>query len=419
TPTNYDVEYSPDGFVFTSKLFWHADSTATTIEVTGLTNGTVYTFRVSGVNGDGTSAASATATATPASQNTPNDLAVFDACPASLITSAGFDDTNSPDVACIKHYGITMGTTATTFSPVDPVTRWQMALFLTRMVGPAGGVLPSGADQGFTDISGKDDEQQLAINQLKQMGITIGKTLTPLTYAPDQYVTREEMSLFIERLLKAVTAGPGGNVELVSANGTATEIKSVDTDHNFTDINTVSIMDMQNAIINLWNLGVTEVATATLYEPSVNISRLNMAQMMARALDHTNARPAGLSIQASRYLSAAAGLSISVTHRTADFLPVVGSLVDTFRYLQTDTFGYSEFSSDGSCAQVVVTEVSSTLCYIDTAEKVTDAYGNITPFISATISGSVWEYYVWTAAAGTTYDNDVHGTGTVTMTVRG
>ena len=63
--------------------------------------------------------------------------------------------------------------------------------------------------------------------------------------------------------------------------------------------------------------------------------------------------------------------------------------------------------------------MSSTLCYIDTSEKVTDNYGNITPFISGVAAGSVWEYYVWTASAGTTYDNDVHGTGTVMITVRG
>ncbi|SVA88477.1 uncharacterized protein METZ01_LOCUS141331 [marine metagenome] len=349
-----------------------------------------------------------------------SDGASFKACPTSAaVPSAGFTDTTDTAVDCLKYYGITSGTTDTTFDPTGSVTRWQMALFITRTLDKANTVLPTGADQGFTDISGKAADIQLAINQLRQMEITIGKTLTPLTYAPDQYVTREEMALFLQRLLKAVPAGPGGNVELVSANGTATEIKSVDTDHNFTDLNSVSLMEMQSAIINLWNLGVTEVATATLYEPSVNISRLNMAQMMARALDHTNARPAGLSIVANPYVSASTNLTISVTHRTADFLPVAGSLVDTFRYLQTSTFGSSQFSSDGSCAQVVVTEVSSTLCYIDTAEKVTDAYGNITPFISATISGSVWEYYVWTAAAGTTYDNDVHGTGTVTMTVRG
>ncbi|SVC84483.1 uncharacterized protein METZ01_LOCUS337337, partial [marine metagenome] len=209
TPTDYIIEYSEDMFATTTRRFFDAVSTATTSTVTGLTNGTSYTFRVKGYNGDGTSAASTTVSDTPYSNHTPNDLAVYDACPPSLIPAAGFTDTTSADVACIKYYNITKGTTATTFSPVDFVSRWQMALFLTRMVVPAGATLPSGVDQGFTDISGKSTEIQTAINQIKQLGITVGKTAT--TFAPDDYVTREEMSLFISRLLKASTTGPGGN----------------------------------------------------------------------------------------------------------------------------------------------------------------------------------------------------------------
>ena len=64
SPTDYIIEYSSDGFVLTSILFYElAASTAVTATVTGLTNGTQYTFRVKGFNGDGTSAASATADA--------------------------------------------------------------------------------------------------------------------------------------------------------------------------------------------------------------------------------------------------------------------------------------------------------------------------------------------------------------------
>jgi len=417
-PTDYIIEYSPDAFTINTFQFMDGTSTTASATVTGLTNGVTYTFRVKGTNGDGTSSASTTVTASPYSNHTPNDPAVYDACPASLITAAGFSDTSSPDVACIKYYGITQGTTATTFSPIESVSRWQMALFLTRMVVPSGGTLPSGTDQGFTDIAGKSAEIQTAVNQLKQLGITVGKTAT--TYAPDQYVTREEMALFIERLLTAVPAGPGGNQEYVTGSSGAKEIKSLDTDHNFTDLGTVSVMGMQGAIINLWNLGVTEVSTATVYEPSVNISRLNMAQMMARALDHTNARPVGLNIQANMYTGAATGtLQFSVTHRTAGFLPMAGTPIDTFRWGNPTTAGYSRFSSDGSCAQVEATVVSVTHCYVDGTEQVTDSSGNMTIFQTAVVAGSVWEYYAWTASAGTTYDNDVHATEASTVTVYG
>ena len=417
TPTDYIIEYSADQFTGLTTTFMDGTSTALTTTVTGLTNGTQYWFRVKAKNNDGTSAASTVVTASPVSDHTANDLAMFDACPASVITSTGFTDTTSVDVACVKYYGITLGTTATTFSPIDPVPRWQMALFLTRMVVPAGATLPSGVDQGFTDISGKSAEIQTAINQIKQLGITVGKTAT--TFAPDQNVSREEMALFISRLLKASKVGPGGNEEFVTGNTGAKEIKSIDTDHNFSDLNLTYVMEAKTAIINLWNLGVTEVPTATVFEPRSNISRLNMAQMMARALDHTNARPAGLSLQSSKYLSAATTVTISVTHRTDAFLPISGTLIDTFRYLQNSTLGYSRFSGDGSCAQVQITEASGTLCVVDAADRVTDTNGNASTFVSGVAAGAIWDYWAWTAAVGTTYDNDIHASGISKITING
>ncbi len=417
SPTDYIVEYSPDGFVTTSNRFIDAVSTAVSATVTGLTNGTQYTFRVKGTNGDGTSDPSATTTGVPYSNHTPNDLAVFDACPASVIPAAGFTDTTSLDVDCVKYYGITKGTTATTFSPIDFVTRWQMALFLTRMVVPAGATLPSGADQGFTDISGKSVEIQTAVNQIKQLGITVGKTAT--TFAPDDYVTREEMALFMSRLLKASQTGPGGNEEFVTGTSGAKEIKSLDADHNFSDLGAVSLMETQTAIISLWNLGVTEVIAATLYQPTINISRLNMAQMMARALDHTNARPAGLNIQGSSYSGTGSiEVTVSVTHRTADLQPIVGSLVDSFKYQHTTTTGYSRFSLDGSCAQTVATVVAVNSCYIDATDRATDSNGNIATFVEV-VTAATWDIYAWTAATGTFYDNDLHGGDVGKITVIG
>ena len=417
-PTDYIIEYSPNAFVTNTYRFIDAIDTTVTETVTGLTNGLTYTFRVKGFNGDGTSAASATAAAIPVSGYTPNDLATFNACPATVITDAAFTDTTSADVACIKYYGITQGTTATTFSPLDPVPRWQMALFLTRMAVPAGATLPSGTDQGFTDISGESAEIQTAINQIKQLGVSVGKTAT--TYAPDQNVTREEMALFIERLLKVSTTGPGGNEELVTGYVALQEIKSLDTDHNFTDLGETSLMGMQTAIISLWNLGVTEVTTATEFEPAADMNRLNMAQMMANALDHTNARPAGINMQSTHYTGAAAAgtVTVSVTYRTSAFLPADASLVDTFKYQRTSTVGYQDFVADGSCGNTEATVVSVTKCYIDGTEQTTDTDGNLT-FDPSFVAGQVWDYYAWTAAAGTSYDNDIHGAAASKITITG
>jgi NAD(P)-dependent dehydrogenase (short-subunit alcohol dehydrogenase family) len=124
-------------------------------------------------------------------------------------------DTTSTDVDCIAMYGITTGVTATTYEPSSNVPRWQMALYLTRMASKAGHTLGSGADQGFTDISGYSAAIQTAINQIKQLTVTTGTTAT--TYSPDDNVTREQMAMFIERLLGLTTPGPGGSILLTAS----------------------------------------------------------------------------------------------------------------------------------------------------------------------------------------------------------
>ena len=96
--------------------------------------------------------------------------------------------------------GVSKGTSSLTFSPFDGVPRWQMALFLTRMLDEAGVGLPSGLGQGFTDIGGLSGGAQQAINQLAQLGISEGTSST--TYSPFGAVTRAQMALFLARTLQ-------------------------------------------------------------------------------------------------------------------------------------------------------------------------------------------------------------------------
>jgi len=413
--TDYTIEYSSNSGV-TYNWFNDGTSTAVSATVTGLLNGTSYLFRVSAVNGSGTGPVSATTDATPFVVHTANDPATFSACPAGSVPAAGFSDIASTDVDCIKYYGITKGTTATTYSPDDSVSRWQMALFLTRMATTAAATLGDGSDQGFTDITGKSTEIQTAINQLKQLGVTVGKTAT--TYAPDDMVTREEMALFIARLLKQVTVGPGGNTEYVTGTSGAKEIKSNDADFNFTDM-PVGLMESRNAIISLWNLGVTDVQTATSYEPSLNMTRRAMATFMASALAHTNARPAGLVVQASGYrVQNGTAVTISVTHRTDNLLPVSGSYVDTFLHHYTTVSGATRFDSNGQCtAYIVGTSVSSTKCSVDAADPTTDADGNLATFLVVPQNINFADVWAWTATPTTVYDNDGHASGASKITI--
>ena len=102
----------------------------------------------------------------------------------------------------LAQLGITAGTSPTTFDPQGHVSRWQMALFLTRIVAATGIALPDGADQGFTDIGHLSAEAQTAINQLAQLGITKGTSDT--TFSPDSDVRRDQMASFISRSMDLV-----------------------------------------------------------------------------------------------------------------------------------------------------------------------------------------------------------------------
>ena len=413
--TDYKIEYSPDAFVAITHTFFDGVGTGTTATVTGLTVGNTYSFRVKAVNNDGTGVASATVSSGQlvVDVHTPNDLPMFSACPTGVVPDHGFTDVThtrtATAVSCVKYYGITKGTTATTYSPLDPVSRWQMALFLTRMAVPAGITLPSGSGQGFTDIGTKSTEIQKAINQLKQLEITVGTNTAGTLFSPDANVTREEMALFISRLLSKATPGPGGNTEIGSGSGPYLSIKSNDTDHNFTDIETIYLTETRTSIVSLWNLGVSDDTTATTYKPSENMTRTAMALFMASALDHTNARPAGVNVQADTYRAPGThSFTISATNRTSNFLPISGTRIDIFKFQHTISTTILRFDSSGACSQV--TAVSGTACSIDTTDGLTNTSGNITNLSSTVATGTTWDYWAWTGNLSATYDNDVHGT---------
>lgn len=414
--SDYLVEYSTNSGV-SWVIFVHDAATATSITVTSLTNAVPYLFRVAAINADGIGPYSTGTTSTPLPNHSRSDLPTFVTCPAGIASTAGFSDYTSTDVDCIKYYGITKGTTATMYSPLDSVSRWQMALFLTRMAGPAGVTLGSGSDQGFQDIAGKSTEIQIAINQVKQLGITVGKTAT--TFAPDDNVTREEMALFLHRFLKNATVGTGGNTEYVTGSSGAKEIKSIDADHNFTDLTGTTLMESLTAIPSLWNLGVLTATTGTQFEADKPLMRKTMATWITSALAHTNARPAGLNLQASTYrVGGTPQISLAVTHRTADFQPVSGTVVDTFRYAHSISTSVTRFDTAGACTTyIVVTTVGSTKCTVDTADPVTDSSGNAAIFLEDLPAINLVDFWAWTGSSSTTYDNDLHATDASKITV--
>ena len=336
----------------------------------------------------------------------------YSACPASASTAAaGFTDTTSTDVDCIASYGITTGVTATTYEPSSNIPRWQMALYMTRTATVAGHTLGSGADQGFTDIGGYSAAIQTAINQLKQLGVTAGTTAT--TYSPDDNVSREQMAMFVNRLLRKTAVGPNG-AAVSSTDGYTSNIGLTAADsYNYTDIDGASVtFEGHNAIEENYNLGIPGHAkTVTTFGPATSITRDEMATWLTNALGHTNARPAGINIEyatKSGYSNSTPG--IAVTYRDSAFQAVAGQAVDMFQWTTSATLGNTQaWSSTGTCnlnTNVTILGNSLTKCTIDVGDPATNSAGNIAPTSPTQAAGKSLNIYAWTGTAGTKYDND-------------
>ncbi len=166
------------------------------------------------------------------------------------------------DIVSIWERSITQGCAADLYCPAETVTRWQMALFLTRLQTAAGFAIPPPAPQGFADIGLLPQAYQDAINQLKVMGITQGTSAT--TYAPDAVVTRWQMALFLTRLMSMDGLPlPDGSSQ------------------GYADIGHLSA-DSQRAVNQLRQLGVT--VTDGAFEPDLKLPRDQMASFLARTL---------------------------------------------------------------------------------------------------------------------------------------
>jgi hypothetical protein len=181
---------------------------------------------------------------------------------------AGFTDVGSgsvfyDDINYVACQEITTGVGNDLFDPLGNVSRWQMALFLTRTWSGLGFTLPSGAYQGFGDITGLRPDYQVAVNQLAQLGITQGTS--PTTFDPDGEVTRWQMALFLTRLYSST----GATLPL----GTDGFLDTVDLP-----------VYAQVAINQLAALGITTGTSPTTFAPYGLVTREQMAAFLAREM---------------------------------------------------------------------------------------------------------------------------------------
>lgn len=192
-----------------------------------------------------------TTTMLPAGQPAcPNNPTPFTDVPAGSFAAA--------DIRCIYGLGITTGTTPTTYSPADNVTREQMASFLARLWRSAGGGCPTAATP-FTDIS-PTSFAAADIRCIYGLGFTTGTT--PTTYSPKDTVTREQMASFLARVWR----GAGGACTTTPA--------------PFTDVSPTSFARFD--IDCIYGLGTTTGTAPTEYSPSEKVTREQMAAFLGR-----------------------------------------------------------------------------------------------------------------------------------------
>ncbi len=336
----------------------------------------------------------------------PSYLAMFDACediPPSDFGDLPGDQAQVDNVSCIAYFGITRGTSETTYAPDDVVIREHMALFLIRLAARVGIAVPSAGDFGFSDIGHLSAESRVAINQLAGLGITRGTSAT--TFSPDDPVSRWQMALFIARLMDRME--PVGNEVRAFGYTPADVVETAEREvaAPFTDLGDLTIETI-DAITHLYELGV--VTDASEFDPWAGITRASMADFMAALLDHSNLRPAGLNIRETRDTDfGGTGVVVMVSVRDEGFGPVEGQVVDVFRSDEED----GGLDDQGACVPRLV----SGDCTWGVGDGATDGRGNI--WVTGRVEeGDTAKYYAWIGTReGAVFDAD--GVDEVTLSI--
>jgi hypothetical protein len=150
--------------------------------------------------------------------------------------------------------GIARGCTTDEFCPNDPVTRAQMAAFLSRALD-----LPPVGIDAFSDDDG--DIHEAAINALASAGITSGCDAgQPERFCPGDTVSRAQMAAFLSRALDLP--------------GTSQDFFTDDDGHS-----------LEISINRVAAAGITSGCAANRYCPNNPVTRGQMASFIDRAFD--------------------------------------------------------------------------------------------------------------------------------------
>ena len=315
--------------------------------------------------------------------------AVIEACPAS-VPSSGYRDLAglSPEaidaIDCVAHYGVAQGVSSTQFDPTGTVTRWQMALFLTRMADDLGIGLPAPGVGRFDDVGNYPVETQQAIDQLAQLGITSG--VGPRQFDPAGTVPRWQMALFLTRLhARAGYLLPSGAPQ------------------GFADIGSYPA-PTQQAINQLVQLGLAKGTSVSTYAPAAMVLRWQMALFLSRELQAGGAEAYRVSVAADPATAPTNGqVAVTVTVLSPVGAPVVGRLVDVF-VGSVDGAGRCVLDSDTAIGSG--NAGTGTDCRIDNNDPKTDSAGKVRLTLTHTQTTETTRVFAWIGTTGDTFDVD-------------
>jgi hypothetical protein len=180
------------------------------------------------------------------------------------------------NILCLAFAGITQGTTPTTYSPNNSVTRGQMASFIARSIDKANTIEtpgtaltdlpPFNGTNNFDDVRDSDVHKG-DINRLANAGIANGTGGN--NFNPSGAVTRGQMASFINRAEQFLTGTPFAS----------------STDF-FTDDNGSTHEANINGIASV---GIAQGISDNVYGPELPVSRQQMASFIIRWLAVENA----------------------------------------------------------------------------------------------------------------------------------
>ena len=192
------------------------------------------------------------------------------ACLGSSSTEQRFTDVtggvHEPAINCIAAFYITVGSGAGDYDGSSPVTREQMATFLTRSLArmrPSVFTLP---EIDHTDDGPFGDEVSgvhgTSVNQLYELGIVAGQA--DGTYGATANVNRQQLATFVVRTIEEVTG------------------EDLPQSASFADVSGTH----QDNVEKLATIGVLQGTGPDTFEPHADVTRAQMATILARALDY-------------------------------------------------------------------------------------------------------------------------------------